>query len=401
MDFSFTEEQDELRKVVRSFLAKHCGDAQVRRPAADPLGHDPVVWRRMAGELGLQGLAVPEEYGGSGFGYVDLGIVFEETGRALLCSPYFATVALAAEALLRCADEAARCELLPGIASGETVATLALTEDDGRWDEPGIRLTARESARETAHEPARDSTREPARGTAREPARGAADGGWELTGVKTYVLDGHLADLLLVAARTPCGVSLFAVAADAPGLVRTPLPTLDQTRGQARLEFTDTPARLLGAEGTAWPALERTLATASVLLAAEQVGGAAAALDAAVAYARIREQYGRPIGSFQGVKHKCADMLMEIESARSAAYGGLWALDADDETETAIAAAIAQAFCSEAFTKVAGDNIQVHGGIGFTWEHPAHLYLKRAKSSEALLGTPSYHRELLAARLGI
>ncbi|MGW0948650.1 acyl-CoA dehydrogenase family protein [Streptomyces sp. NPDC002623] len=393
MDFSFTEEQDELRKVVRSFLAKHCGDAQVRRPAADPLGHDPVVWRRMAGELGLQGLAVPEEYGGSGFGYVDLGIVFEEAGRALLCSPYFATVALAAEALLRCEDERARRELLPGIASGETVATLALTEDGGRWDEPGIRLTARESTGESARESARES--------ACESVRGRADGGWQLTGVKTYVLDGHLADLLLVAARTPRGISLFAVDADAPGLVRTPLPTLDQTRGQARLEFTDTPARLLGAEGTAWPALERTLATASVLLAAEQVGGASAALDAAVAYARIREQYGRPIGSFQGVKHKCADMLMEIESARSAAYGGLWALDADDETETAIAAAIAQAFCSEAFTKVAGDNIQVHGGIGFTWEHPAHLYLKRAKSSEALLGTPSYHRELLAARLGI
>ncbi|MFD3498022.1 acyl-CoA dehydrogenase family protein [Streptomyces sp. NPDC058678] len=374
MDLTFSEEQDELRKVVRSFLAKHSDEANVRRLAADPRGHDPVVWRRMAGELGLQGLAVPEEYGGSGFGYVDLGIVFEETGRALLCGPYFATVALAAEALLRCADEQARHDLLPGIASGETVATLALTEDSGRWDEPGIRLTA-----------AHDET-----------------GGWRLTGAKTYVPDGHLADLLLVAARTPSGVSLLAVdTTDAPGLTRTPLPTLDQTRKQARVEFTDTPARLLGPEGSAWPALERTLATAAVLLAAEQVGGAAAALDAAVAYAKIREQYGRPIGSFQGIKHKCADMLMEIESARSAAYGGLWALDAGDEAEVAVAAALAQAFCSEAFTKVAADNIQVHGGIGFTWEHPAHLYFKRAKSSEVLLGTPSYHRELLAARLGI
>jgi alkylation response protein AidB-like acyl-CoA dehydrogenase len=374
MDLTFSEEQDELRKVVRSFLAKHSDEANVRRLAADPQGHDPVVWRRMAGELGLQGLAVPEEYGGSGFGYVDLGIVFEETGRALLGGPYFATVALAAEALLRCADEQARHDLLPGIASGGTVATLALTEDSGRWDEQGIRLTA-------AHDEA---------------------GGWRLTGVKTYVPDGHLADLLLVAARTPGGISLLAVeTADAPGLTRIPLPTLDQTRKQARLEFTDTPARLLGPEGAAWPALERTLATAAVLLSAEQVGGAAAALDAAVAYAKIREQYGRPIGSFQGIKHKCADMLMEIESARSAAYGGLWALDAGDETEIAMAAALAQAVCSEAFTKVAADNIQVHGGIGFTWEHPAHLYFKRAKSSEVLLGTPSYHRELLAARLGI
>ncbi|MGX1479991.1 UNVERIFIED_CONTAM: alkylation response protein AidB-like acyl-CoA dehydrogenase [Streptomyces canus] len=374
MDLTFSEEQDELRKVVRSFLAKHSDEANVRRLAADPQGHDPVVWRRMAGELGLQGLAVPEEYGGSGFGHVDLGIVFEEAGRALLGGPYFATVALAAEALLRCADEQARHDLLPGIASGETVATLALTEDSGRWDEQGIRLTA-----------AHDET-----------------GGWRLTGVKTYVPDGHLADLLLVAARTPSGISLLAVeTADAPGLTRTPLPTLDQTRKQARIEFTDTPARLLGPEGTAWPALARTLATAAVLLSAEQVGGAAAALDAAVAYAKIREQYGRPIGSFQGIKHKCADMLMEIESARSAAYGGLWALDAGDETEIAMAAALAQAVCSETFTKVAADNIQVHGGIGFTWEHPAHLYFKRAKSSEVLLGTPSYHRELLAARLGI
>ncbi|WP_328500331.1 acyl-CoA/acyl-ACP dehydrogenase [Streptomyces sp. NBC_00457] len=369
MDLTFSEEQDELRKVVRAFLARHSDEAAVRRLAADPHGLDTVVWRRMATELGLQGLAIPEEYGGSGFGYVDLGIVFEEAGRALLCAPYFATVALAAEALLRCDDERARADLLPGITSGATVATLALTEENGRWDETGIGLTAGDDNR--------------------------------LTGVKTYVPDGHLADLFLVAARTASGISLFAVEADAPGLTRTLLPTLDQTRKQARVEFRDTPARLLGTEGTAWPALRRTLATASVLLAAEQVGGAAAALDTAVSYARIRVQYGRPIGSFQGVKHKCADMLTEIESARSAAYGGLWALDAGDETQTAIAAALAQAFCSEAFTKVAGDSIQVHGGIGFTWEHPAHLYLKRAKSSEVLLGTPAYHRELLAARLGI
>ncbi|MFE9649238.1 acyl-CoA dehydrogenase family protein [Streptomyces sp. NPDC006365] len=378
MDLTFSEEQDELRKVVRSFLTKYSGEADVRRLAADPCGYDRAVWRRMGAELGLQGLAVPEEYGGSGFGYVDLGVVFEEAGRALLCAPYFATVALAAEALLRCADEQARSELLPGIASGESVATLALTEAGGRWDEQGIRLTARETAGGTA---------------------GGA--GWQLTGAKTYVPDGHVADLFLVAARTLSGISLFAVDPGAPGLTRTPLPTLDETRKQARVEFTDTPARLLGTEGAAWPVLERTLATASVLLAAEQVGGAAAALDAAVEYAGIREQYGRPIGSFQGIKHKCADMLVEIESARSAAYGGLWALDAGDETEIAVSAALAQAFCSEAFTKVAGDNIQVHGGIGFTWEHPAHLYLKRAKSSEVLLGTPSYHRELLATRLGI
>ncbi|MFJ8493800.1 acyl-CoA dehydrogenase family protein [Streptomyces sp. NPDC094038] len=372
MDLTFSDEQNELRTVVRSFLARYSDEAAVRRLAADPRGHDRAVWRRLAGEVGVQGLAVPEEYGGSGFGYVELGVVFEEAGRALLCAPLYATVALAAEALLRCRDERARRDLLPGIAGGDTVATLALTEDTGRWDAPGIRLTARETAT-----------------------------GWRLTGTKTYVPDGHVADLLLVAARTPGGISLFAVDAGAPGLTRTPLATLDETRKQARLEFAGTPARLLGAEGTAWPVLERTLATAAVLLAAEQVGGAAAALDSAVAYAKIREQYGRPIGSFQGIKHKCADTLVEIEAARSACYAGLWALDAGDETETAVSAALAQAFCSEAFTRVAGDAIQIHGGIGFTWEHPAHLYFKRAKSSETLLGPPSYHRELLATRLGI
>ncbi|MET9086848.1 acyl-CoA dehydrogenase family protein [Streptomyces sp. NPDC004237] len=372
MDLTFSDEQNELRTVVRSFLARHSDQAAVRRLAADPRGHDPAVWRRLAGELGVQGLAVPEEYGGSGFGYVELGVVFEEAGRALLCAPLYATVALAAEALLRCPDEWARRDLLPGIVTGDTVATLALTEDTGRWDAPGIRLTAQETAT-----------------------------GWRLTGTKTYVPDGHTADLLLVAARTPGGISLFAVDAGAPGLTRTPLATLDETRKQARVEFAGTPARLLGTEGTAWPVLERTLATASVLLAAEQVGGAAAALDSAVAYAKIREQYGRPIGTFQGIKHKCADMLVEVESARSACYAGLWALDAGDETGTAVSAALAQTFCSEAFTRVAGDAIQIHGGIGFTWEHPAHLYFKRAKSSETLLGPPSYHRELLATRLGI
>lgn len=372
MDLTFTQEQDELRKVVRSFLAKYSDEAAVRRLAADPEGHDDHVWRRMAGELGLQGLAVPEQYGGSGFGYVDLGIVFEEAGRALLCGPYFATVALAAEALLRCDDERARQDLLPGIASGEAVATLALTEDSGRWDEPGIRLTAHDTAhgwRLAACEdlrprrpPRRPAPRRRPYTRRRQPLRGRR--------------------------RRRAGPH--------------PHPSPPWTRPANRPGWSSrTPRTAARRRGTAWPALERTLATACVLLAAEQVGGATAALDAAVDYAGMRVQYGRPIGSFQGIKHKCADMLTDIESARSAAYGGLWALDAYDDTEIAVAAALAQAFCSEAFTRVAGDNIQVHGGIGFTWEHPAHLYFKRAKSSEVLLGSPSYHRELLATRLGI
>ncbi|GAA2409936.1 acyl-CoA dehydrogenase family protein [Actinomadura vinacea] len=372
MDFSFSEEQEELRKIVRSFLARHSTEAEVRRISGGGEGYDPAVWRRIAGELSLQGLAVPEEYGGSGFGYAELGIAFEEMGRALLCAPYFASVALAAEALLRSGDDRAAKDLLPGICAGDTVATLALTEEGGHWTEAGVRLAA-------SH----------------------VGGGWALSGIKTFVPDGHLADLLLVVARAADGISLFAVDAAAPGLTRTRLPTLDQTREQARLEFVNTPARLVGRAGAAWPGIERTLATAGILLAAEQVGGAAATLAAAVEYAKVRAQYGRPIGSFQGVKHLCADLLTELESARSAAYGGLWALESGDEREIRIAAALAQVYCSEVCTRVAGGSIQVHGAIGFTWEHPAHLYFKRAKSSEVLLGSPAHHRELLAAGLGL
>ncbi|MCH5675580.1 acyl-CoA dehydrogenase family protein [Streptomyces gilvus] len=372
MDFSFSEEQEELRKVVRSFLAAHSAETDVRRISEGAEGYDRQVWRRMAGELGLQGLAVPEEYGGAGFGYPELGVVFEEMGRALLCAPYFSSVALAAEVLLRSGDELAAKDLLPGICAGTTVATLALTEESGLWTEDGVSLSAARTG-----------------------------DGWTLSGVKTYVPDGHLADLLLVVARGQNGVSLFAVDATAPGLTRTRLPTLDQTREQARLEFEGTPARLIGSSGTAWPVIERALATAGILLAAEQVGSAASTLATAVEYAKARVQYGRPIGSFQGIKHLCADLLTELESARSAAYGGLWALQSGDEQEIRVAAALAQVYCSETFTRVAAGSIQVHGAIGFTWEHPAHLYFKRAKSTEVLLGSPAHHRELLAAALGL
>ena len=368
---TYTEEQDELRKVVRSFLSKHSTEADVRDLMATTRGYDPAQWRRMGAELGLQGLGVPEEYGGAGCGYVELGIVFEETGRALLCAPYLATVALAAEALLRSGDEAARKDLLPGIAAGETVATLAFTEDGGSWDERGVAARARRTAT-----------------------------GWAVTGAKNYVPDGHTADLLLVAARTDAGLSLFAVEAGAPGLVRTPLETLDQTRKQARLDLDAVPARLIGAEGAAWPVIERSLAAAAVLLSAEQLGGASRAMELAVEYAKIRVQYGRAIGSFQGIKHLCADMLVEVESARSAVCDALWALEAD-APDLPVSAALALAYCSDTYTRVAGDCVQVHGGIGFTWEHPAHLYLKRAKSSEVLLGTAASHRERLAVRLGL
>jgi alkylation response protein AidB-like acyl-CoA dehydrogenase len=221
-----------------------------------------------------------------------------------------------------------------------------------------------------------------------------------LNGTKSFVLDGHLADLIIVAARSSAGVSLYTVAGDAAGLTRTALSTMDQTRRQAKLEFSNTPATLLGADGKGWDILSTVLDLAAIGLAAEQVGGAQFVLEMAVQYAKDRVQFGRPIGSFQAIKHKCADMLLEVESAKSAAYYGLWCASEMNE-ELPSVASLAKAYCSEAYFHATAENIQIHGGIGFTWEHPAHLYFKRAKSSELLFGDPTYHRELLAQRIGI
>jgi alkylation response protein AidB-like acyl-CoA dehydrogenase len=371
VNFAFSDEQEELRRGVRRFLAEKSPETEVRRLMDTEDGYDPAVWSQMAGQLGLQSLTIPEEYGGSGFSYVELIVVLEEMGAALLCAPYFSTVALAANAVLTSGDESAMKYLLPGLASGETIGTLAITEDNGRWDFGGIGLGAVES-----------------------------DGEWRLNGHKSYVIDGHLADLVLVAARTPNGVSLFGVKGDAPGLTKASLTTMDQTRKQARLEFSSTPAWLIGTEGGAEPGLTKTLDLAAVALAAEQVGGAQRVLDMSVEYAKTRIQFGRPIGSFQAIKHKCADMLLEVESAKSAAYYAGWAA-AEDNDELPVVASLAKSYCSEAYFHAAAENIRIHGGIGFTWEHPAHLYFKRAKSSELLLGDPTYHRELLAQRIGI
>jgi len=343
----------------------------VRRLMDTTDGYDPAVWSQMASQLGLQGLAIPEEFGGSGYTYVELIVVLEEMGRALLCAPYFASVALAANLLLVSGDDAAKKDYLPGIADGSTIATVALAEASGRWDEEGVTLSA----------------------------SGSGDS-WTLTGEKLYVLDGHTADLILVAARTPAGVSVFAVDKGAPGLTATPLSTMDQTRKQARLEFSGVAGRLIGQEGQGWSILSRALDLAGVALAAEQVGGAQRCLDMSVEYAKVRVQFGRPIGSFQAIKHKCADMLLEVESAKSAAYYAGWAA-AEDNDELPVVASLAKAYCSDAYFHAAAENIQIHGGIGFTWEHPAHLYFKRAKSSELMLGDPTYHRELLAQRIGI
>jgi alkylation response protein AidB-like acyl-CoA dehydrogenase len=371
MKLAYSTEQQELRESVRRFLADRVPLTRVRELMDSHDGTDEKVWSYAGSQLGLQGLAVPEQYGGAGFSFIEQAIVLEELGAALYPGPYLASAVLAATTLLASSDEAAKQELLPGVASGETVATLAFTEDDGSWEPAAIGLAASEK-----------------------------DGGWVLDGHKSFVLDGHSVGLILVVARTQAGLSLFAVQADADGLTTRTLPTLDQTRRLARLEFSAVPARLVGADGEAEAILERTLDVAAIAQAAEQLGGAQRALDMAVSYAKIRHQFGRPIGSFQAIKHRCADLLLEVESLRSAVNYAAAAV-AEDSTEVPVVAALVKALASDTYFHVAAENIQIHGGIGFTWEHDAHLYFKRAKASELFLGDATYHRERLATRIGV
>jgi alkylation response protein AidB-like acyl-CoA dehydrogenase len=371
MNFGFSEEQEELRKMVKRFLDEKSPESEVRRLMATAEGYDPAVWHQMANELALQGLGIAEEFGGQGYGPVELYVVFEEMGANLFCSPYFSTVALAANAVTLVGSEADQATYLPGIASGETIATVALTDDAGDWNLATTSTTA-----------------------------SASGDGWAVNGVRNYVTDGNIASVIFVPAMTNKGLSLFGVQGDAEGVTREALPTMDQTRKQSRVEFKDAPARLVGVEGAAQAGLETTMQVAEAALAAEQVGGAQRVLNNAVEYAKNRVQFGRPIGSFQAIKHKCADMLLDVESAKSAAYYAAWAAQERND-ELPIAASLAKSFCSEAYFHCAAENIQIHGGIGFTWEHHAHLYFKRAKSSELFLGDPAYHRELLAQRLGI
>jgi alkylation response protein AidB-like acyl-CoA dehydrogenase len=360
---------EELRATVRRFLAARAPMSEVRRVIGTGQGYDPGTWATMASQLGLPGLPFPEELGGAGATWTEVAVVLEELGRALLPSPYLASVVLAGTAIATSGDGAARKELLPPIATGEVTATLAMLEDDGRWDASSAGLTAVR-----------------------------AGDAYRLDGYKTFVLDGHLADLVIVAARTGSGASLFAVAGNSPGLRRTALPTLDQTRPQARLEFAGVPAQLLGGEGQARPALARTFDLALVAVAAEGLGGAQRCLEMSLAYARERIAFGRPIGAFQAIKHKLADLFAEIEFARSAVEHAALAAE-QDSTELPLLASLAAAHCAQTYTLAATENIHIHGGIGFTWEHDAQLFFKRAKSSQALFGDAAFHRERIAAQL--
>ncbi|WP_235618655.1 acyl-CoA dehydrogenase family protein [Embleya scabrispora] len=378
VDVEFSDEQQEIRKALRDVFDRHSDSPAVRAVMATETGYDAEVWRRVCEQTGLAGLAIPEQYGGVGFGFTELVVALEEMGRALFPSPFLASSVLTAYALVHAGDEAARAEYLPGLAAGETLGALALAEP-GRRDVRAVEMAAR--------------------------ADGDGDG-WRLDGVKTHVIDGLIADLIVVGARVDGDLALFAVDGNADGLTRTALPTLDQTRKQARLTFADTPARLLGEVG-ADAALERVLALAEIAVAAEAVGGAARCLEATVEYTKGRVQFGRPIGSFQAIKHRCADLYVEVETARSALYYAAWAAAEAEASglgspgELAVMAPLAMTTATAAYRHVAEEMIQLHGGVGFTWEYDCHLYLKRAITSAHLLGERGLQRERIAALAGI
>jgi len=374
--FRFDPEHEELRNAVRRFFADVADGAALRRGMATETGWDPSVWRRACDELELPGLAVPEEHGGAGFGLVELGIALTEAGRVLLSAPLLST-AIAIQVLLAADDADAAAAHLPDLAAGTTTGTLAAREPGGGWDTPPATLAT----------PGRDS--------------------WSVTGRKDWVLDGNTAQLLIVTATVSTDLadeqpatSLFLVNAGSPGLSTRPLDTVDPTRRAAEVAFDATPAKLLGALRGGDEPLRRALDRAVALLAAEQVGVAQACLATATTYAGQRYQFGRPIGSFQAIKHKLANVLLETEAAQAAAMYATWVAD-NRPDELAEVACIAGATCSEAALLAAGENIQVHGGIGATWEHSAHLYLKRATVSRLLLRSPAQHLDRLARLTGI
>jgi alkylation response protein AidB-like acyl-CoA dehydrogenase len=380
MDFGFSQEQELLRQTARSFLEKECPSGFVRRMMDDSTGTTDEFWAKLA-ELGWLGLIYPEADGGMGLGLVDLTVVLEEMGRAVMPGPFFSTVLLGGLAIRDAGSDAQRQAWLPRIAGGEARVTLALLEESARWDAAGVEVAAKPSKA----------------------------GGFVLSGTKLFVPDGHSADLLVVAARTAKatkddpshGVSLFLVPADRKGVATTLLPTMDQTRklAEVALQRVEVGAdALLGPLHQGWPILARVLDRAAVALCAEMCGGAQKVLDLSTEYAKVRVAFGKPIGTYQAVKHKCADMLVAVENAKSITYYAAWAAD-QDAPDAALAAAMAKAFTSDAYRKVAGDGIQVHGGIGFTWEHDMHLYFKRAKGSEVAFGDATLHRERVARLL--
>jgi alkylation response protein AidB-like acyl-CoA dehydrogenase len=370
MRFSFTAEQDEFRTSLRRALEARSPAKEVRRLMATEQGFDREGWKKLNQEMGLTAVHIPEAYGGGGFGYGELGIVLEEMGRSLLCAPFFSTAVLATTAILNAGTEEQKKALLPKIASGDVTATLAFSEDSGLNDAASVAMTATPSG-----------------------------GGYKLDGTKSFVLDGHTAELIVVLARKPGskgedGLSFFTVDGAAAGLERRLLKTMDETRKLARLTFKGVEAKLLGKEGAAAPAFAKTMQQVVVCLANEMVGGAERLREDALDYVKMRMQFGRSIASFQTTKNKAADMLIDVEMAKSSAYYAAAALDEGDDDLPAIAS-LAKSMAAEAYLQTAIHAVQMHGGIGFTWDNDTHLWFKRAKSSEILFGDANYHRELM------
>jgi alkylation response protein AidB-like acyl-CoA dehydrogenase len=366
--YQLTDGQRALRDVVARFVAEECPPAARRRALDSEHGFDAGLWSRLAGEVGLPALAIPEEYGGAGGSALELAIALEHTGAALVPSPLFATSALAASLLTACEDEPVQADLLPRLATGTTATVAAQFTRDLR--------------------PAPDVRAERHRND------------WTLHGRVPFVVDGSSAEIILVSAAAPEGLGLFVVSGDASGLTRSPMHTLDLTRRQALLKFRSVPARPITVGGSAESVVTCWIDRVAAALAAEQVGGAQRCLGAAVDYAVTRKQFGQPIGRFQAVKHKCADIYLAVESARSAALHAAQ-VAAGGSDDLAVIAPIAKATCSDAFVFAAAESLHVHGGIGFTWEHDAHLYYRRARASASMFGTPEAHRELLVSRLGL
>jgi alkylation response protein AidB-like acyl-CoA dehydrogenase len=379
MDFGFSQEQEMLRATARKFFENECTSTFVRERMAEPAGVTDDFWVKLA-EQGWLGLVYPEQYGGAGLGFVDLTVLMEEMGRVVMPGPFFSTTILGGLTILEAGSAAQKEQWLTRIAAGEAKATLAWTEPSARWDAAGVTTTAR-----------------------------AAGGGWVLSGTKLFVPDAHLADVLVVVARTTegsraeDGVSLFLVPRDTAGLEVKLLPTMDQTRKLCEVTLRDARVpgdALLGPRDGGWAPLMRVIERATVALCAEMCGGAQRVLEMTTEYAKIRVAFGKPIGSYQGVKHRAADMLVDVENAKSLTYYAAWAVD-ENASEAALAASMAKAYASDAYRKVSGAGIQLHGGIGFTWEHDLHLYFKRAKSSEFTFGDATYHRERVAQLISL
>jgi len=373
MNFGFSEEQELLRSTARKFFENECPSSIVRELMETPEGMSRALWERIA-EQGWLGLPYPEAYGGLGLGFVDLTVLMEEMGRAVVPGPFLSTVLLGGLAILEAGSDAQKSAWLPRIAAGEAQVTLAWMDPSALAPPEGIALAA--------------------------AARGDR---FALSGTALFVPDGHTADAIVVAARTgpgtgPDGVTLFLVPRPTPGLSVALLPTMDQTRKLCEVTLADVSLgaeSVLGEVGEGWPQLERVLHRATVGLCAEMCGGAQKVLDMTVEYAKIRQAFGRPIGSYQGVKHRAADMLVEVENSKSITYYAAWAMD-EGAADGRLAVSMAKAYVSDAYRRVAAGGIQLHGGIGFTWEHDLHLYFKRAKGSEFAFGDATYHREQVA-----